>query len=178
VTFPSRQWILLLVPVFGLGVWLLVRTIRSLLHTTRGSVVAALPAIREQTFLLGEHGRFTLMVEGRLFTSDFAHAEFALKDSAGMPVPLSTLLIRTNVNSMGRARLGLREFETTAPGSYTLTVTGLPSDQDADNRLIVSRPIGGAIVLHVLGIVVSGIFVIASLVGSILLLVGRRGATP
>jgi hypothetical protein len=178
VILPSRQWIALLIPVFGLGIWLLVRSIRSLLQTTRGSVVTTLPAVREQQFTLGVSGRFTLLVEGRLFTSDFARADFALKDSAGTSVPLSMILIRTNVNSMGRARLALREFETSGPGTYTLTVTGLPSDQDADNRLIVSRPIGGALVLHVLGIVVSGIFVIASLVGSILLLVGRRGSTP
>jgi hypothetical protein len=177
MTVPGRQWIMLLLPVFGLGVWLLVRSIRGLLQATRGAIVATLPAVREQRLTLAEGGRFTLMVEGRLFTSDFAHADFALADSAGRSVPLTTLLIRTNVNSMGRARLGLREFEA-APGSYTLTVTGLPSDQDADNRLIVSRPIGGAIVLRVLGIVVSGIFVIGSLVGSIILLVGKRGLAP
>lgn len=177
MTLPGRQWVALLLPVFGLGLWLLIRSIRSLLQTTRGSIVVALPAVRQQPLTLAEAGRFTLMVEGRLFTSDFAHADFALSDSTGRAVPLSSPVVRTKVNSMGRARLSLREFQAPA-GSYTLTVTGLPPDQDADNRLIVSRPIGGAIVLHVLGIVVSGIFVIGSLVGTIALLVGPRGGTP
>lgn len=177
MTLPSRQWLALLVPVFGLGAWLLFRSIRSLLHTTRGSIVVALPSVARQPFTLPEGGDFTLMVEGRRFSRDFAKADFAITDSAGRTVPLSVVLVRTSVNSLGRARLSLRAFSAQA-GSYTLAVTGLPNDQDPDNRLIVSRPIGGAIVLHVLAIVVSGIFVIASLVGSIILLVGRRSLTP
>lgn len=178
MTVPSRHWVVLLVPVFGIALWLLGRTIRSLLQTTRSATVASLPSIAEQQVTFADAVEYTLLVEGRLFTSDFARADFSLSNSAGRVMPMETIYIRSAVKSFGRVRLSLRRFTVDQPGSYTLRVTGLPSDQDADNRLIVSRPLGGAIVWHVLGIVVAGIFAIASLVGAIILLVGRRGTSP
>lgn len=178
MTWPSRQWLAVLIPVFGIALWLLGRTIMSLLQTTRGSVVASLPSAAEQQFTMPEAGAFTLSVEGRQFTTDFGRADFSMTDSTGAAVPMSTILVRTAVKSLSRVRLAVRSFSIARPGSYTLRATGLPADQNTGNRLVVSRPIGGSIVLHVLGIVVSGIFVIASLVGSIALLVGRQGTSP
>jgi hypothetical protein len=178
VTWPSRQWLAVLVPLFGIALWFLGRTIRSLIQTTRGSVIASLPAVAEQPVALAEAGSFTLSIEGRRFSTDFRGGDFSLADSNGHSIPMEVVLIRSAVQSVGRVRLTVRRFNITQPGSYTLRATGLAEGQDTGNRLVVGRPIGGAIVLHVLGIVVSGIFVIASLVGSILLLVGRRGPTP
>lgn len=178
MTWPSRQWLAVLVPVFGIALWFLGRTIRSLIQTTRGSVIASLPAVAEQQLSLPEAGSFTLSVEGRQFSTDFRDGDFSLADSTGAAIPLDRVLVRTAVKSIGRVRLVVRSFSVDRPGSYTLRATGLAAGQDSTNRLVVSRPIGGAIVLHVLGLIVSGIFVIASLVGSIILLVGRRGPTP
>lgn len=178
MALPSRQWLALLVPLFGIAGWMLARTIRSLLQTTRGAVVATVPAAADQVVILAEPGRYVLMVEGRQFTRDFARAEFELTDSSGTRIPLHLVVVRTAVKSFSRVRLALREFEIGVPGSYTIHATGLPADQDSGNRLIVSRPVGGQIVLHVLGIVVSGILLIGSLVGSIILLVGQRPTPP
>lgn len=175
MTLPSRQWIALLLPVCGMSLWLLVRTIRSLIRTTRDAVVATLPATAEQTVTL-HPGGYALAVESRHFSRDFAAVDFELRDSAGTVIPLPNVLFRTKISSSSRVQLELRRFTIVAAGDYLLRTTGLSPTADSANRLIVRRPAGAQIALHIVTLVVLGILAIGSLVGSIVLWVGVRDA--
>ena len=175
MTLPSRQWIAVLLPVCGVSLWLLARTIRSLIRTNGEAVVATLPAIAEQTVVL-DPGEYALAVESRHFSRDFAAVDFELQDSGGTRIPLPNVLLRTRVSSSSRAQLELRRFTIASAGIYLLVTSGLIPAADSANRLVVRRPVGPQIVLHIVTLVVLGILAIGSLVGSIVMLVGVRDA--
>jgi hypothetical protein len=168
------RWLFLTIPGFVLAAVLLALTIRSLLRTLSGAVVAAVPLEEHQSFPLAEPGPYDLYVEGRLGTMDFVGLGFRLTDAAGRNVPMSGVLFRARVNSLSRARLLLQSFQATAPGVFALEVTGLRSAASPDDRIVISRPVRGALVTHILGLVILGGLTIGSMVASGLLLFGPQ----
>ena len=173
----SPAWLALSVPLFALSLWLLGRTIRGLVRMTRGSVVASVPFRDEQPLKLDEAGDYGLYVEGRRFSTDFARTEFELADSAGASIPLRQVVFRTNVSGMSRVRLQVRQFSVPAAGRYTLRIRGSKETADPDNRVVIARPVRGAMVGYILALVGLGVTIIGSLVGSILIAVWSRTTT-
>ncbi len=174
----SPAWLAVTVPLFVLAVCLLIVTVRSLVRTLRRAVVAKVPVSAEQTLVLEKPGVYDLYVEGRQFSTDFRGLEFTLTHSSGSAVPSRPVWFRTHVSSFSRVRLQLRRFNVEAGGQFTLRVGGIKPDQNPENRLIFSRPVRGAVVGHVLALVVLGQIAVGSLVGSIFLLALGRGAGP
>lgn len=175
---PDPWWIAVSAPVFLLAVGLLIRIARSLIRTTRGSIVASLPLRERQVVALPSAGDFDLYVEGKRFSCDFAGLDFALADATGADVPLQGSLVRTQVSSGSRVRLKVRSLRAPGAGDFTLAVTGIQPEQDPENRLVVARPFGAALVAHILGLIAVGLLVIASLGATIALVLYARGWTP
>jgi len=169
----NAAWLALTVPAFVVAVILLGLTIRSLIHTVRGSVVATVPVRAEQRFALPRAGDYALYVEGKFLSRDFGALEFSLADVAGAPVTLHPVLFRTTVSSFSRVRLQLRHFHAAAPGTFTLRVTGIRENQDPENRIVFTAPVTARMVLHILAIIVLAALTIGSLVGSLLILLNR-----
>jgi hypothetical protein len=173
---PSPSWIALTAPLFVLSVWLLYRTIRSLVGTVRKSIVASVPLREEAALTVDEPGAYDLSVEGSQLSTDFGGLDFAMLRVDGTPVPMRTAWFRTTVSSVSRVRLQLRRLSVEAPGRFTLRISGIKPDQDPENRVVLSRPIGTAIVGHVLALVALGMLTVGSLVASALLLVGPQSS--
>jgi len=169
----SPAWLALTVPAFLIAAVLLGLTIRSLVHTMRGSVVASVPVRAEQGFALSRAGDYDLYVEGKFLSRDFGALELSLTDAAGAPVTLHPVLFRTTVSSFSRVRLKLHHFQTADPGTFTLRVTGIRENQDSENRIVFAAPVTARMVFHILAIVLLSILTIASLVGSLLILLNR-----
>jgi hypothetical protein len=81
--------------------------------------------------------------------------------------PLNPVLVPTTVSSLSRVRVPVRSFVSLGAGRLTLEVTGGGAFPD-DDRLMITRPIGGPVVVHVLTLVVLGAVTIGSLVASVL----------
>jgi hypothetical protein len=81
--------------------------------------------------------------------------------------PLNLVLVPTTVSSLSRVRVPVRSFVSLGAGRLTLEVTGGGAFPD-DDRLMITRPIGGPVVVHVLTLVVLGAVTIGSLVASVL----------
>lgn len=169
----SESWLVAAVAAFLIAALLLARTIRSLIRTMRGSLVASVPLLAEQQFPLPQAGTYDLYVEGMRFSRDFGALDFALSDSAGAPVPLQRILFRTTVSSVSRVRLLLRRFTAPGAGTFTLRTTGIRPDQNPENRIVFAMPVTARMVLHILAIIALAMLAIASLVGSILMLLSR-----
>jgi hypothetical protein len=171
-------WLFLTVPLFFISVGLLVMTVRSLVRTLRGAVVAAVPLDPVQTVDLGDAGPYDLYVEGRPGTMDFAGLDFALTDRSDATVPMERVWFRTRVSGLSRMRLQVRSFTTPSPGQYTLWVSGRGIDRphDPGDRIVLSRPLRGGMILHILALVLLGASTVGSMVGSALLVVlpGRQ----
>jgi len=175
---PSPWWIAVSAPVCVLAIGLLIRVIRSLIRTTRASVVSSFPLRERQIVALPSAGDYDLYVEGRHFSRDFGGLDFALTDAAGASLPLRGSLFRTEVSSLSRVRLKLRSFRAPAAGDFTLSVTGIPAAQDPANRLVVARPFVAALIGHVLGLIAVSVLVIGSLGATIALGLLARGWVP
>jgi hypothetical protein len=107
-----------------------------------------------------------------------AGLQFTLVDTERRAaIPLRTALVRTRVSSLSRARRELYVFGIDAPGNYVLRVEGASESLAASHPfVVVTRPFGGALVLHVLALVASGALLIGSIVVTGLILAGR--STP
>ena len=175
---PAHWWIAVTVPVLLVSVWLGIRTVRSLIRTTRASVVASVPLRARQTLSLPGAGRYDLYVEGKRLSRDFGGLDFALSDRSGTALPMRRLLLRTQSSSLSRVRLALRSFRADAAGDLTLSATGIDPGQDPENRIVIARPLRAALAAHVLALVGLSIAAIGSLVATILLALSAGGAAP
>src|SRR5512141_115424 len=101
-------WIALTIPVGLIAVFLLARSIGSLVRLVRGSVVLRVPVAPVQGLRLDQPGPYQLGVEGQRFTRDFSGLQFELRSPRGDSVSLPPVLMRTSVNSFSRSRLTLR----------------------------------------------------------------------
>lgn len=164
-------WVALTVPAFFISAWLLAKSISSLVRLVRGSVVLSVPVTPVQSLRLEQAGPYQLGVEGNRFSRDFGDLDFELRSPHGDSMALPAILVRTSVNGLTRSRLTLRSFEADEPGNYQLTVRGIGPSQNADNRIVISRPIGGSMVGLILAIIATGALTLGSLVGTVLLLV-------
>lgn len=158
------------VALFLIAAFLLGWTIRSLIRTMRGSVVASIPLRDVQTFSLPHPGAYDLYVEGTRFSKDFGSLEFALSDPASAAVNLQCVWFRTTVSGASRVRLQLRSFTASAAGTFTLRITGIKPDQDPENRIVFATPVTARMVLHILTIIALAMLTMTSLGGAVFLL--------
>lgn len=165
------RWVFVTAPGFVVSAVLLAWSIRGLLRTLSGATVASAPLAEVTRFELPAGGDYEIYLEGRIGTTDFRGVDMTLADGSGRAVRTDPIVFRTHVNSLSRARLSLRSFTAPAPGAYQLTFQGLRAGASPDNRVVISRPVRGSMVLHILAIVVCGILTIGTLIGSILLVV-------
>ncbi len=175
---PALWWTGLTVPAGLVSVWLGIRTVRSLIRTTRASVVASAPLRERQILPLPGAGSYDLYVEGKRLSRDFGGLDFALSDRSGATIPMRRLLLRTQVSSLSRVRLALRSFDVGAAGDVALTTSGIRPAQDPENRIVIARPSRAALVAHLLALVGLSIAAIGSLVGTILLALFEGGSAP
>jgi hypothetical protein len=97
-----------------------------------------------------------------------------LRDAVVASVPLESapaVDLREEGHTISTSR-AVRE-PWTLPGQYMLRVRGRGIDRphDPDDRLVLSRPVRGAMILHILGLVLLGASTVGSMVGSALLMV-------
>jgi hypothetical protein len=167
----SESWLVAAVALFLIAAFLLGWTIRSLIRTVRGSVVASIPLRDVQTFSLPHPGACDLYVEGTRFSRDFGSLEFALSDPAGAAVNLQSVWFRTTISGVSRVRLHLRSFKVVDAGTLTLRISGIKPDQDPENRIVFATPVRTRMVLHILALIALGVLTMASLGGLIFVIV-------
>ena len=176
----SRLWLLVTVPVAGAAVGLLIATARRLVRAVRRAVVARVPVRAEQPVAFAESGAFTLSVEARRWARELRGLTFALVDARdGARVPLRPVVLRAEVASWSRVRREVARFALDAPGTYVLAVGGAAREEAAGRdglAVVFARPVGAAIVGHVLALVGLGFVLIAALVGTGVVVAGGAGA--
>ena len=174
-TRVSRSWLFLTVPIAIAALALLSWTIRNLVRTVRASVVTSMPIRAEQPIVFTAPGEFMLNLEtpfGRSLPNNFGYALSSANDP-GRDL-LTRMLGHNNVSSMSRTRRGLSVFTIASAGTYTLRINGIESAVDyGDFAVVITRPFGLMLVLHVLALIALGFAVIGSIVLSGLILSGK-----
>lgn len=159
--------------VFGVvaGVVLLYAGVRSLLRTTAARELAALPVAAEQTVAIAKPGEIVLALRDRLFSQRFRGVSFALRDArTHVPVPGTPIVVRSGRTTLaGRVTLAVHRFAIPHPGAFVLSASGLaPGTDYTEARLVLERPQGAAIVLHVLWLVGAALLAVLALVFGLL----------
>jgi hypothetical protein len=183
----SRFWLIVSIPAAILATWLLVKTVLSLLHMVRQSVVATVPIKAEQQIDFPGAGNFTLSWEAPL------HARRGVSLTKQLPMGLGYILSRVNppyvvplfysrsqihVDSMTRSRSQIINFEVPSSGPYMLRMSNVDPSVDYSNfAVVVSRPIGFKLVLRILGILILSFASIGAIVVTGQLISGKGHTT-
>ncbi len=161
-----RNGIWIFPPLFLLAAALLVASIRAVVSLGRSARIATLPLQERQEVELAETGRVILCTEGPLLTSRFARLRFELAPVGGHPLAGRPTLFHAKSSTMSTVRMEMRSFLVERPGSHTLHIEGLGEarDDDAKHRIVLMRPHLVQAIGLTLGITLSGVVLIASLV--------------
>lgn len=167
--FVGPSWLFLWVSAFLLCAYLLVSTIFHFVRSLRKAVLHAVPVREEQEVFFAQPGHVILHVEGPIFTTLFRKSRFELLErETRRPVPTRPVIFRTHSSTLRTYRLALRRFHVEMPGPYLLRISGLRPDADYSKcSIILTRPYGFSMVLHILGIVLLANAIIWSLIAII-----------
>jgi hypothetical protein len=157
-------WIL--AAMFCGSVLLLIRCIKGLLHTISASRLCAVPLRDRQEIHFPEAGKVVLAIEGPLLSRRFAKLGYALIGPDGIEVPGRRPLLRMRTTGLTTATLELKFFNLAHPGPHLFVISGLGGAQpnDGAHQMVFSRPHRRQLLLFVLGIVLSSVGLIGSLV--------------
>jgi len=158
------------IPLFFVSLALLVTLIRYLIRSQRQSQLFRLPLAAKQDvdFVIAES--VYLCLHGPLLTSRFSNLTFKLYRLGGVPVEGRRVWFRTRSSGFSNVTLELYRYVIPAAGRYRLQIDGLGpyEESDAEHAISFTRANKSAILLNVVGIVLTSVLTIASFVFSIL----------
>lgn len=161
-----RYGVWISIPLFCVGVVLLVLFISSLVRLGDRKRICSVQLVAEQDVEFPEAGPVVLFGEGPFMTSRFADLSFQLIPGDGSVLTGSAPWMRTKSSGMSQVRLELRRFDLPYGGRYLLRIEGLqtPAPGDKDHRIVFARPSGREMTSYIVGIVVSSVLVVGSVV--------------
>jgi hypothetical protein len=153
-------------PLMCISVLLLGLSIRNVVRLVKAAKVLSVPLVEQQNIEFPEAGRMVLCVEGPRFSTRFAGVDYELRTDSGAPVEVRTAWFHATTTGVKWARVEVRVYEIPRPGRYVLRVErlGAAQERDAAHRLVFMRPHLAQSVAYVIGITLSAIVFITSLV--------------
>lgn len=164
--FIYRNALWISAPVFFLFFVLLGMCIKGLLQTIRHARLFSVPLLAQQHIEFSEAGKVVLCLEGPLLSRRFARLAYELVGPDGMAVKSRKALLRMRTTGATSTRMELQVYEITHPGRHLFRINGLEreSTSDVENQLVFTRPHLGRTLFFVVGIVLSGVCLIGSIV--------------
>ena len=171
----SRAYLFATIPLFALGVIVVVKLALGLARFTRQTVVASLPVVAEQSLVLPSDDRYAVFVQGKLGERGLGDFRFTVTSEDGREVRVSPVLARTSATSLdGTTRLELFAFSAQA-GRHVIRTVGInPAHDYGQNRVVIALQRRAQLVARIVGLVLAGVVTIAALVASGIVLAGRR----
>jgi hypothetical protein len=173
--FLYRYGLWISVPAFGVSAALLVFFIISVVRVVRQSHILSVPLLEQQEIEFPEAGRVVLCIEGPLLTTRFGNLDYDLRVAEGMPVEGRTTWFHAKTSSLSKVRMELKSYELPRRGRYILSIKGLGpgSKPDSENKIVFMKPHLAVSILYVIGITLSAVLLIGSLVLFLLRLTGQ-----
>ncbi len=164
--FVYRFGLWISVPAFGVSAALLVFFIMSVVRVVRQSHILSVPLLEQQEIEFPEAGRVVLCMEGPLLTNRFGNLDYELRVAEGMPVEGRTTWFHAKTSGLSTVRMELKSYELPRRGRYILSIKGLESagKPDSDHKIVFMKPHLAVSILYVIGITLSAVLLIGSLV--------------
>ena len=174
-----ESWIWLGVPMTVaavVGLWLL---ISGVVAQSRRAHLFKVSLAANQVVEFREVGPVVLSIEGPRGSTRWASVDFELRGINGETVEGRTTWFHAVTSGVSTARMELLKYSIPRPGRYVLSMTGLGAERpgDAGHSVVFMRPHLRQSILYVLGIVLSSLVFIASLVFFLMRVVETRRGT-
>ncbi len=161
-----RHWIWIGPFIFVLAAAALIYAISGVAATVKRARLFQVPLSAKQEVQFDNAGRVVLCTEGPRLSTRFASVKFELRGVDGDPVPGRRALFRARTSGISTARTEHTIFEIPRPGRYVLAMNGLGPARDTDRKhaVLFMAPHMARAMCFVVGIVVSSVLTIGSLV--------------
>ena len=174
----NHNWLLWSIPLAIVGLILLLILIVNLIKTINTAELLRVPLHNETVLDFTEKGRVQMHFEcSPRLLSPFFGLHYEIKDARNeQVVPISRLLFPLKSSGFNSVRVVHGEINIPRAGRYSLRINGLQAEKNYGGcRIIFTRPYSLIVILHALGITVSGVGFILGLVTSLIYLVQIRG---
>lgn len=161
------------VPLFFISAVSVFYCIRNLIRSVRQAQILSIPLLEQQEIEFTEAGPVVLSIEGPLFTTRFGGLSYELNKGDGTSIQGRRIIFRNSTSGFSKITMDLMAYRIPESGHYIYQVHGLGAsrEKDAVHRLVFSKPHIASSIGYVLGITLSSVFLISSLVFSILRLI-------
>ncbi len=170
LSYIYRNGLWISVPLFIISAALLAYFILSVIRVVRQAHLLSVPVIEQQEIEFTEEGRVVLCTQGPLLSFRFANLDYELAGD-GIPIEGRTTWFHAKTSGFSWVRMEVKSYRIPRPGRYVLRVKGLEpgSTVDSNHQIVFMRPHLARSIGYVIGIVLTGLFFI----GSIVLFFGR-----
>jgi hypothetical protein len=174
----SKYGIPIAVPCFFVGIILLIYFIAGVIKVVDRARILSVPLLEHQIVEFPEARKVILCGEGPRFTSRFAKLDFVLKTEDGTPVDGRTIWIHWRNSGISKVRIELKSYQIPRAGRYRLKIQGLgdPHDNDAEHQIVFMKPHLIKSIGYIIGIILSALLFIGSMVLFILSLLFPRSS--
>ncbi len=165
--------------LFVISAALLCFFILNVIRTVKQSHLLAVPLLDQQEVQFAEEGRVILCTQGPLLSFRFARLDYELVGDTGMPVEGRTTWFHSKTSDFSWVRMEMKSYRIPMPGRYILRIKGLKpgSTPDSEHLIVFMRPHLARSIGYVIGIVLSGILFIGSIVLFFLRLVSKEAGS-
>ena len=165
LSYIYRNGLWISVPLFIISVALLGYFILSVIRVVRQAHLFSVPVIEQQEIELTEAGRVILCTQGPLLSFRFAKLDYELT-GGGIPIEGRTTWFHAKTSGFSWVRMEVKTYRIPMPGRYLLRIKGLDPGSIADSKhqIVFMRPHLARSIGYVIGIVLTGLLSIGSIV--------------
>lgn len=170
LSYIYRNGLWISVPLFVISAALLVYFILSVIRVVKEAHLLSVPVIEQQEIEFTEEGRVVLCTQGPLLSFRLAKLDYELI-GYGNPIEGRTSWFPAKTTGLSWVRMEVKSYRIPMPGRYVLHIKGLEpgTTLDSDHRIVFMRPHLARSIGCVIGIVLTSLLFI----GSIVLFFGR-----
>ena len=177
LSYLYRNGLWIAPPLFVIAAALLCFFILNVIRAVKQAHLLSVPLLEQQEIQFAEEGRVILCTQGPLLSFRFARLDYELFGDNGMPVEGRTTWFHSKTSGFSWVRMEMKAYRIPMPGRYVLRIKGLEpgSTPDSEHLIVFMKPHLAGSIGYVIGIVLSGILLIGSIVLFILRLVSKEG---
>jgi hypothetical protein len=170
LSYIYRNGLWISVPLFVISAALLAFFILNVIRVVRQAHLLSVPLMEQQEIEFAKEGRVVLCTQGPLFSFGFANLDYELTGD-GIPIEGRTTWFHSRTSGFSWVRMEVKSYKIPRPGRYILRIRGLELGRavDSEHQIVFMRPHLARSIGYVIGIVLTGLLFI----GSIVLFFGR-----
>ncbi|MGE5842495.1 MAG: hypothetical protein ACM335_09470 [Deltaproteobacteria bacterium] len=170
LSYIYRNGLWIAVPLFVFSAVLLGFFILNVIRAVRQAHLMSVPLLEQQEIKFANEGRVVLCTQGPLLSTRFGKLDYELTGD-GVPVEGRTTWFHSKTSGFSWVRMEMKAYRIPRPGCYILRIKGLEpgSAADSEHQIVFMKPHLARSIGYVIGIVLTSLFFI----GSIVLFFGR-----